>query len=118
MADHLPADDRAMIDVSWRGYDGRALLPAVAVAAAASVVLLSGRWYLAELSWLADRAGALAVFGLAAAVWPGLLVMLVYRTTTYTYRLTDRAVLIDRGFRHRPEPPVWLTEITAVETGA
>src|SRR5437879_4135584 len=118
MADQGPADDPAMTDVAWRGYDGRALLPAVAVAAAASVVLLSGRWYLAELSWLADRAGALAVFGLAVAVWPGLIAVLLYRAVTYTYRLTDRAVLVDRGFLARPEPPVWLAEVTAVEAGA
>jgi membrane protein YdbS with pleckstrin-like domain len=114
----MRADDRALADRGWWGYDPRAMVPAVAAAAAASVALLSGRWYLEGLSWLADRAGALAVFGLAVAVWPGLIAVLLYRAVTYTYRLTDRAVLIDRGFLARPEPPVWLTDLTAAEAGA
>lgn len=111
------ADDRALADRGWWGYDPRAMFPAVAVAAAASAVVLSGRWYLEDLSWLADRAGALAVFGLAVAVWPGLVALLLYRCVTYVYRLTDRAVLIDRGPLSRPEPPVWLSELTGVEAG-
>jgi membrane protein YdbS with pleckstrin-like domain len=110
--------DRAMADRAWRGYSRAALLPAVLLATAASAVVLTGRWYLSGLSELAGRFGALTVFALAAAVWPGLLAVLVYRTTTYTYRLTDRAVLVDRGFRHRPEPPVWLQEIAEVTAGA
>jgi hypothetical protein len=114
----VPTDDRALADRGWWGYDPRAMFPAVAVAAAASAVVLSGRWYLEDLSWLADRAGALAVFGLAVAVWPGLVAVLLYRCVTYTYRLTDRAVLIDRGSLSRPEPPVWLAELTGVETGS
>lgn len=107
--------DRALADRVWWGYDPRAMLPAAAVAAAASAVVLVGRWYLEDLSWLADRAGALAVFGLAAAVWPGLVALLLYRCVTYTYRLTDRAVLIDRGFLSRPEAPVWLAEVTRID---
>jgi membrane protein YdbS with pleckstrin-like domain len=110
--------DGALTDLTWRGYDWRAAIPAVAAAAAVSAAVLSGRWYLEDLSDLADRAGALAVFALAVAVWPGLLAVFLYRTVTYTYRLTDRAVLIDRGFRARPESPVWLAELTRVEAGA
>jgi hypothetical protein len=110
--------DRAMADRAWRGYSGLALLPAVLLAAAGSAALLFGRWYLRELTELAGRFGALTVFGLAAAAWPGLLAVLIYRTTTYTYRLTDRALLVDRGFRHRPEPPVWLHDVAKVEAGA
>ncbi len=111
-------DDRALADRGWWGYDPRAMFPAVAAAAGASAVLLSGRWYLEDLSWLAERAGALAVFGLAVAVWPGLVAVLLYRAVTYTYRLTDKAVLVDRGFLSRPEPPVWLAELSGVEAGA
>jgi membrane protein YdbS with pleckstrin-like domain len=113
----MGADDRALADRGWWGYDPRALFPAVAAAAAASAALLSGRWSLEGLSWLADRAGALAIYGMAVAVWPGLIAVLLYRAVTYTYRLTDRAVLIDRGFLARPEPPIWLAELTAVEAG-
>lgn len=112
------AVDRAMADRDWRGYSPRALLPAVIAAAAVSAVVLSGRWYVPGLVEMAGRFGALTVFALAAAVWPGLLAVLLYRTTTYTYRLTDRAVLVDRGFRHRPQPPVWLAEVAEVRSGA
>ncbi|MBY0512369.1 MAG: hypothetical protein K2P78_00470 [Gemmataceae bacterium] len=110
--------DRALADRAWRGYHPRAGFPAVAAAAAVSAVLLSGRWYLEELSWVADEVGALAVYAMTLAVWPGLLTTLVYRAVTYTYRLTDRAVLVDRGFRNRPEPPVWLKDVTDVAARA
>ena len=110
--------DGALADRAWRGYDWRAMFPAVAAAAAVSAAVLSGRWYLEELSAFADRAGALTVFALAVAVWPGLLAVFLYRSVTYTYRLTDRAVLIDRGLLSRPEPPVWLEELTGVASGA
>lgn len=112
------ASEPALIDRAWRGYDPRAGFPVVAVAVAVSAALLSGRWYLEELSWLAERAGALAVYAMALAVWPGLLAVLLYRMVTYTYRLTDRAVLIDRGFLSRPEPPVWLADLTGAEATA
>jgi membrane protein YdbS with pleckstrin-like domain len=111
---HGPTE-RALIDQSWRGYDPRAGFPVVAVAAVISAALLSGRWYLDDLSGFADRAGALAVYAMTLAVWPGLMASLLYRMITYTYRLTDRAVLIDWGFLCRPEPPVWLADLTGVE---
>ncbi len=111
--------DGAMVDRAWRGYDPRAMVPWLALAAALSAVLLSGRWYIRDLSELADRAGALAVYGMALAVWPGLLAVLLYRAVTYTYRLTDRALLLDRGPLARPQPPVPLGELAgaAAEVG-
>jgi hypothetical protein len=81
-------------------------------------VVWTGRWYLDDLSELADRAGALAVFALAWCVWPALLTAYLYRTVTYTYRLTNRALLIDFGFWHPPVPSVMLAEIVEVRTGA
>jgi uncharacterized membrane protein YdbT with pleckstrin-like domain len=113
MAENIPARD-----VLWRGYSPRAAAPGVAAAAAASAAVLAGRWHLDGLSALADRLGALAVYALALAVWPGLVAVVVYRAVTYTYRLTDRAVVVDRGFRWRPEPPVWLADVTGVSAGA
>ena len=109
---------RYLSDLAWRGYDPRAAFPHLGAADAASVALLAGRWYLDDLSELVDRVGALALYGLVLAVWPGLLVILFYRAVTYTYRLTDRAVLVDRGFRNRPEPPIWLVDVTGVTSGA
>jgi membrane protein YdbS with pleckstrin-like domain len=79
--------------------------------------VLSGRWYHDDLSELADRVGALVVFALAWAVWPGLGAVFLYRAVTYTYRLTDRAVLMDFGFCFRPVPPVVLTDVQAIDVG-
>lgn len=102
----------------WRGYSPRAAAPAVAAAAALSAAVLAGRWHLDGLSALADRIGALAVYALALAVWPGLVAVVLYRTVTYTYRLTDRGLFVDRGFRWRPEPPVWLADVTGATAEA
>ncbi len=113
-----PANDPAQTDRWWTGYHPRAAAPAVAGAATVSLLVWTGRWYLDDLSELAARFGALAVFALAWGVWPALAAVYLYRATAYTYRLTDRAVLVDFGFRHRPVPPLWLSEITEVRSGA
>ncbi len=118
MSSNERGGDPAQADRAWVGYHPRAAVPALAAAAVASLVVWTGRWYLDDLSELADRAGALAVFALAWCVWPALGAAYLYRAATYTYRLTDRAVLIDFGFWHRPVPPVWLREVTAVRAGA
>jgi membrane protein YdbS with pleckstrin-like domain len=110
-------DDPAQRDLAWVGYHPRAIAPAAALAAVASLVVWTGRWYLDDLSELADRVGALALFALAWGVWPALAAVFLYRTVTYTYRLTDRAVLVDFGFLARPVPPVPLAEVTAVVAG-
>ncbi|QJW95972.1 hypothetical protein [Frigoriglobus tundricola] len=112
------ADDPAQADRWWAGYHPRAAAPAVVGAAVASLLVWTGRWYLDDLSELAARFGALAVFALAWGVWPALAAVYLYRAATYTYRLTDRAVLVDFGFRHPPVPPLWLSEITEVRSGA
>lgn len=111
-------DDPAQTDRAWVGYHPRAAIPTVALAAAVSLVVWTGRWYLEDLSNLADRIGALALFALGWCAWPALLTAYLYRAVTYSYRLTDRAVLIDFGFWHAPVPPVWLTDVTDVRVGA
>ncbi len=107
-----------MRDHLWRGYDGRAMLPVFAAAAAASLVLLTGRWYLDDLSAFADRSGSLVLFGVDAVVWATVLAFWAYRTITYTYRLTDRALLIDRGFRWPPDTAVWLSDVADARAAA
>ena len=104
--------DGALTDRAWQGYDPRAAVPLAAVAALASAALLAGRWYLDDLT------AALVPYALVLALWPGLLGLALYRTITWTYRLTDRALLVDRGFLSRPEPPVWLRDVAKVECGA
>src|SRR5262245_52771644 len=111
------AVDPSQSDLSWLGYHPRAMTPVVVLTVVASLVVWTGRWYQDDLSELADRVGALAVFALAWAVWPAVAAVFLYRTVTYTYRLTDRSVLVDFGFLSRPVPPVPLTEVTAVVIG-
>jgi membrane protein YdbS with pleckstrin-like domain len=108
------ANDPAQEDRAWFGYHPRALAPTVAAVAVASVVAWTGRWYLEGLSALAARLGALAVFAAAWGGWVPLAAVFVYRTTTYTYRLTDRALVLDYGFWFRPVPPVALADVTDV----
>jgi uncharacterized membrane protein YdbT with pleckstrin-like domain len=107
--------DPSQHDLAWVGYHPRAAAPAIAFAVIANVLVLSGRWYLDGLSELADRVGALAVYALAWAVWPGLAAVFLYRTIMYTYRLTDRAVLVDFGLFSRPVQPIALVDAVAVE---
>lgn len=111
------ADDPAQADRAWAGYHPRAAVPALATAAIASLLVWTGRWYLDDLHEFADRVGALAVFALAWCVWPALLTVYLYKAVTYTYRVTDRSLLVDFGFWYRPVAPVPLPEITAVVTG-
>jgi membrane protein YdbS with pleckstrin-like domain len=109
--------DPAQADCVWVGYHPRSMAPAVALIAVASLLVWTGRWYLDELSYFADYVGGLAMFAVAWAVWPALIAIFLYRTVTFTYRLTDRAVLVDFGFFYRPVPPIPLKDITAVAVG-
>jgi hypothetical protein len=93
------------------------MVPAIAAAAVVSLFVWTGRWYFDDISVLADRLGSWAMFALAWAVWPAVAAVFLYRTVTYTYRLTDRAVLVDFGPLSRPVAPVWLKDVTAVVSG-
>jgi hypothetical protein len=95
--------DPAQQDLLWTGYHPRAALPAFATAAVLTAVVLSGRWYLVGLSEL--------------AVWPALVIVFLYRTVFYSYRLTDRMLLADFGFLFYPVTPVPLTDVQTVTYG-
>jgi membrane protein YdbS with pleckstrin-like domain len=112
-----PSADPSQRDLAWVGYHPRAAAPVIFLAALLNVMVLSGRWCLVGLSELADSVGALAVFALAWAVWPGLLAVFLYRTVTYTYRLTDRTVLVDFGFFSPRIEPIALSEVSSVAVG-
>lgn len=94
------------------------MAPTVVAVAAMSLFVWTGRWYLDDLSELAKRAGALAVFAVAWGAWPALGTVFVYRTVTYTYRLTDRALVVDFGFWFRPVPPMLLVDVIDVRASA
>lgn len=117
MAD--PASDRpncdpSQRDLAWVGYHPRAAAPLFVIGILATGLVLTSRWAVQDLSELVDRVGALVVFALAWAVWPGLIGVFLYRTITFTYRLTDRAVLADFGMFARPVAPVPLVDVTTV----
>jgi hypothetical protein len=113
MSSHSDRSDPSLRDLAWSGYHPRALAPAVILVAVLSLAVWTGRWYLDDFSEFADRVGTLAVFAMAWAVWPALLAVLLYRTVTFTYRLTDRALLVDYGFL---SPPVTPIDLVAVKT--
>ncbi|MFO0803818.1 MAG: PH domain-containing protein [Gemmataceae bacterium] len=106
------APDPAFVDQSWRGYDPRAAAPLLLLAAALTAALLASRFLFNEFL------SAVLTYLLVLGLWPALLFVAAYRSVTYTYRLTDRALLVDRGFLHHPVPPLTYDGIAKVEHGA
>ena len=109
--------DRNLEDRAWRGYDVRATIPAVAATAVASAALVAGRLVLAG-STAPDRLTALIVYGSVLVVWSLVLALAAYRVVVRTYRLTDRAILVDWGPFVDRELPVWFSNVSAVVSGA
>ena len=104
--------DYSFVDRSWRGYDLRAAAPRFLLAFALSTILLAGRWS------FDDYTAAIVPYVIVLVLWPGLLAAPLYRAITYTYRITDRALFVDRGFLNPPQPVVSFKEIAGVEHGA
>src|SRR6185437_9892802 len=65
-----------------------------------------------------DYTAAIVPYVIVLVLWPGLLAAPLYRAITYTYRITDRALFVDRGFLNPPQPVVSFKEIAGVEHGA
>jgi hypothetical protein len=110
-------EEPAQLDRLWVGYHPRAAIPLMVAAATLSMLISTGKWYLNDLSELADEIGSLALFAVAWGLWPLLIAIILYRTVTFTYRLTDRALYYDFGFWYAPQAPVWLWDITTVHSG-
>lgn len=106
-----PARDSAFADELWRGYDLRAAVPMLVLAGLLTVALLVSRLA------FNDFLDAILTYVLVLVIWPVLLFVAVYRAVTYTYRITDRALLVDRGFLNRPITPLAYSEMTQVEHG-
>jgi membrane protein YdbS with pleckstrin-like domain len=109
--------ERNLEDRAWRGYDPRAVAPAAAVAVAATAALVAARFVLAG-NPAPDRRTALAVYGSVLIVWSLVLALAAYRAVVRTYRLTDRAILVDWGPFVDRELPVWFSNVSAVDSGA
>ena len=104
-------DSPAFRDEQWRGYDLRATIPWLVLAGLLTAGLLAGRVFFSDLP------DAILTVILVLILWPALLFVGCYRAITYTYRVTDRALLVDRGFLHRPVPPIPYREIAVVDHG-
>lgn len=105
-------EDSAVVDQQWRGYDLRAAIPLVCLALVLTIALLAGRW------WLDEFVEALVPYVIVLILWPAILGHGFYRSITYTYRLTDQALIVDLGFRNPPVPPIRFSELIGVEYGA
>ncbi len=117
MANGDRPDDPALTDRAWVGYHPRAMAPGAMLLAFASVLVWAGHWYFDDISELADWLGFWARFGLAWAVWPAFAGVFLYRTVTFTYRVTDQSVLVDFGPLYQPVSPVWFKDVTSVVVG-
>jgi hypothetical protein len=104
--------DLAMVDEQWRGYDLRAAAPLFALALLLTVGLLLARLLFSDLT------DALITYFLVLILWPALLFISFYRAVTYTYRITNRALVVDRGFLDRPVLPMAYGEMTDIEYGS
>ncbi|WP_439621191.1 hypothetical protein [Gemmata sp.] len=117
MTDLDLSTDPAAVDRLWTGYHPLALAPLVAVAACLSLLVWTGQWYLDGVTVFAAEIGGWATFAVAWGVWPALVLVFLYRTVAYTYRLTDRAVFVDFGPAFRPVPPLPVADLGAVSVG-
>ncbi len=104
--------DPAMIDEQWSGYDFRAAIPIFVFAILLTLALLAGRLFFNDLT------DALVTFVIVLVLWPALLFVAIYRSVTYTYRITNSALLVDLGFLDSPMLPFRYAEIAKVEHGA
>jgi len=93
------------------------MLPSFIVCGAVSIVLLTGRWFIAEADNLVERIGVLVLFGLIWGMWIIQSLGWIYRGATYMYRLTPRWLFIDRGFLWKPEPAIELDKVSQVVSG-
>lgn len=109
--------DPAQRDLRWTSYHPRALAPIIVFLTLVSFALWTGRWYLQGLSDFAERTGSLVLFALVWAAWLALVAIFLYRTVTYTYRLTDRSLLVEFGFLSPPVPAIELAAVSAVVFG-
>jgi membrane protein YdbS with pleckstrin-like domain len=110
--------DPSHSDLAWRGYSSWAMLPSFVVCGALSAALLLSRWVFDDVRNFDDEVGSLVVFAVVLAIWLAQLFRWIYRGTTYTYRLTPRALFIDRGFLYNAEPSIDLLRIAKIDWGA
>jgi hypothetical protein len=101
-------------DVWWGAYAGRAMWPSFAVCMALTALIADAAWWLYD----AGAPGVLSrylAYALAAAVWLVQILRWGYRTISINYRLTNRRLFLDRGFRN-PGRVIELDHVVDVKT--
>ena len=100
-------------DVWWGAYAGRTMLPSfvACILLTASITAIWLSWVEYQVSSLEARYTAYAVIG---PLWLVQVGRWLYRTLTYTYRLTTRRLYLERTFFHVPARIVDLGQILEV----
>jgi membrane protein YdbS with pleckstrin-like domain len=111
------ATDPAEEDIAWGHYSGRALLPSFIVCGLLSLALLTGGWFFEDIRGIGQDFGSLIFFEVTIAIWIVQISRWLYRGSTYTYRLTNKHLYIDRGFLYDRQAPIPLAKIAKVEWG-
>jgi hypothetical protein len=100
------------VDIWWGAYASRALAPAFAACGAATGLAVG--WYL----WARHGSGELTVryttYALVGLIWLFPLLFWAYNTLTFTYRLTNRRLLVERSFFSGGRGEVELARISGV----
>lgn len=102
------------VDVWWGSYSGRTMLPSFGVCglltlaiAGVSLYLVWGKDYHSTLVRYAAYLAVGVIWGLQLGRW-------AYRTVSINYRLTNRCLFRDRGFRHPSAGQVALAQVREV----
>jgi uncharacterized membrane protein YdbT with pleckstrin-like domain len=110
--------DPAEREQAWRGYSGWAMLPSFVICLLISLALLTGGWFFEDIRGFGDEHGSYLFFVIVWIIWFVQIARWIYRGSTFCYRLTDKHLLIDRGFLHLPIAPIPLREIALVQWGS
>jgi hypothetical protein len=102
------------VDVWWGAYAGRTMLPGFGFCVLFLLVAIIAGWYCwARLGFdrLTTRYSAFALIGL---VWGLQIIRWLHRTITFSYRLTNRRLLLERNFVRSGRAELGLDTITEV----
>lgn len=109
--------DPAETVIAQRGYSAWAMLPSFFLCALLSVLFLLSGWLFKEVRGLGENTGSWVLFVVTGIFWALQILRWLYRGASYAYVLTEKRLLVDRGFRWLPTPPIELAEVSRVRWG-
>jgi len=118
MAAESPLVDPSQPDLFWSGHSGWATLPSIVIGVAMSATVMLGAEYLSQWTLLHDEWAAFAAFWVILICWAGMAIVWTYRSASFVYRLTSKALYLDFGRLYGPTPPILLASITDVKCRA